>query len=638
MSYASVTVRSGEEGPPIPVAVLVRRLLSLAWRHRIVAIPAVIATIALQILTLAGLAGQGLAIDAVRSAFDPSAPPPHWPFGLAPPEDWSLAGRLGTVAAIVLLAAILAGAARFLTRYGDERFVQACVVDLRQRLYEKLQQLPFGFFDDIDTGQIINRVTLDSQLVRQFIQGVLIRAGIAAITLAIFLAYMIRENAPLALACCALLPAQILVMLRFSRLTKPKYLAQSRQNDVVVKALQESIAGIRVIRVFGRERERGDLFHSLLLKLRERGVEIARDQSRHAPFVQAAGLVSQAVLLGFGGWLVMQGPAEGGIALGTLWVFRGLLDRLAAQAEAIVSIIGETPEALAGAERAFKLLDYPVAITSKPGASLPTLADGTPGISGDIEFRDVTFGYSPQRPVLHGVSFRVRAGETIALVGPTGSGKTTLLSLIPRFYDPQAGAVLIDGVDARDLPLEELRRRIAIVFQEPFLFSHTVESNVAFARPDTGPEQIASATLAASAAEFIEELPERYSTIIGERGVSLSGGQRQRLTIARALLAGPSILILDDATGAVDALTESEIQDSLSEHMRGRTTFIVAHRLSTLRRADRIIVLDQGRIVDVGSHDELMARPGHYRAAALIQLALEEDQPVDHEDTKAKSA
>lgn len=613
----------------MPVGALVHRFLALAWGHRLVALPALLATIAFQALTLAGLAGQGLAIDVVRAAFDPGAPPPRWPGGLEPPPGWPLAGHLAAVAGVVLAAAVLAGAARFFTRYFDERFVQACVVDLRRRLYEKLQRLPFTFFDQIDTGQVINRVAGDSQLVRQFIQGVLIRALIAAVTLAIFLSYMLRTHATLALACAAFFPLQVLVMARYSRLTKPKFLAQSKQNDVVVKALQESIAGVRVIRVFGRERERRRLFRDLLDDLRDKGMEIARDQSLHMPFIQASNVAAQGLLLGFGGWLVLRGPAHGGIALGTLWIFRGLLDRLSAQAEAIVSIIGEAPECLAGAERVYKLLDHPIAIqspTRREEESRPERPIAP--IRGDIEFRNVAFGYAADAPVLHDVSFKVRAGETVALVGPVGAGKTTLLSLIPRFYDPQAGAVLIDGVDAREHALEPLRRAVATVFQEPFLFSNTVASNVAFARPEAPLEDIRAVAEAAAADHFVRELDRGYDTIIGERGVSLSGGQRQRLTIARALLARPAILILDDATGAVDALTESEIQDSLVEHMKGRTTFIVAHRLSTLRRADRIIVLDKGRIVDIGTHDELMTRPGHYRAAALIQLALD-DEPAD---------
>lgn len=608
-------------GPPIPVRELVSRLLSLAWDHKFVALPAIIATIASQALTLASLAGQGLAIDLIRAGADPAAPAPRWPWGAAPPHSWSLVSQALLVGAFILGATLISGFARFLTRVTDELFVQACVVDLRRRLYERLQRLSFRFFDGADTGQIINRITSDAQEVRYFIQGVMIRAAIASITLGIFLAFMLSEHVWLTLACLAAYPLQILVMVRYGRITKPKFLEQSRLNDIVVKALQESIAGVRVIRIFGRERQRADHYAALAARSRDHRVAIARDQASHVPFVQATNILSQAALLGLGGYLVIRSPEHGGIALGSLWVFRGLLDRLAAQADAIVQIVGDTPEALAGAERVFKLLDLPLDVADKP--DIPAHIAAAP-IEGAVVFRNVTFGYRPDRPVLHDVSFKAEPGETIAIVGPTGAGKTTLLSLIARFYDPQAGAVLIDGIDVRDRPLRQVRSAIGIVFQEPFLFSNSIAANVAFGEPDAPMERIVEATRAAAADDFVQRLPDAYNTVIGERGVSLSGGQRQRLTIARALLINPRILILDDATGAVDTITESTIQQALDRFTEGRTTFIVAHRLSTLRRADRIIVLDRGRVVDIGRHDELMSRKGHYRAAALIQLSLDE--------------
>ncbi len=601
-----------------------RRLLALAWKHRLVALPAIAATIAFQALTLAGLWGQGLAIDAIRAEVDPSAPAPHWPPGLEPPPSWPLAAKIALVVAIVLGVSALAGAARFFTRYTDELFVQACVVDLRRRLYAKLQQLSFAFFDTMDTGQIINRVAGDSQQVRMFIQGVVIRAGIAIVTLAIFLWFMASQHLWLTLACLSVFPFQVLVMVRFGRITKPMYLEQSRLGDLVVNSFSESIAGVRVIRVFGRQHEAASRFRRRAQDAFDQRMTLARHAVIHTPFIQASNILAHTILLGYGGWLVLRGTPQGGIALGTFWVFRGLLERLAAQAEAISSIIAEAPESLAGAERVFSLLDRPVEIADRPGAVMPWPDAGADPPGASVEFRNVTFGYSPDRPVLHDVSFKVAPGEALAIVGPTGCGKSTLLSLISRFHDPQAGAVLVNGADVRDVPLSSLRRSIGVVFQEPFLFSTTIEANVAFGAPASPRKEVQRAIEAAAADDFIAALPAGLDTVIGERGVSLSGGERQRLTIARALLVHPSILVLDDATGSVDALTESEIHKALDEFVRGRTTFFVAHRLSTLRRADRVIVLDKGRIVDIGTHDELMNRPGHYRAAALIQLALDE--------------
>ncbi len=615
-----------ESAPAIPVWTLVRRLLALAWEHRLVALPAIAATVAFQALTLAGLWGQGLAIDVIRASVDPAAPAPRWPPAMEPPESWSLILRTGLVVAMVLALSALAGTARFFTRYTDELFVQACVVDLRRRLYAKLQQLPFAFFDKMDTGQIINRVAGDSQQVRMFIQGVVIRAGIAIVTLGIFLWFMAGQHLWLTLACLSVFPFQVLVMVRVGRITKPKYLEQSRLGDLVVNAFSESIAGVRVIRVFGRHREAAARFRDRAQSAFDQRMTLAWDQVIHTPFIQASNIFAHTVLLGYGGWLVLRGVPDGGIALGTFWVFRGLLERLAAQAEAISSIIAEAPESLAGAERVFALLDRPVEIADRPGAKMPEPDAAADESGAGVEFRNVTFGYSPDRPVLHDISLKVAPGETIAIVGPTGCGKSTLLSLVSRFHDPQAGAVLVSGVDVRDLPLAELRRSLGVVFQEPFLFSTTIEANVAFGSPHAPRDDVRRAAEAAAAEEFIAALPAGLDTVVGERGVSLSGGERQRLTIARAMLVRPSILLLDDATGSVDALTESEIHKSLDEFMRGRTTFIVAHRLSTLRRADRVVVLDRGRIVDVGTHDELMNRPGHYRAAALIQLALDEDE------------
>lgn len=601
---------------------LIRRLLGIAWEHKVAALPALLTTIALQLLTLAELAGQGLAIDLIRRQADPDAPPPEWPFGITPPEEWSFLQTIVILGVVVLLLSLLSGAARFGTRVCDELFVQSCIVDLRVRLYDKLQRLGFRYFDTHDTGQIINYVTSDAQSVRSFIQGVMIRLVIAAATLSVFLTYMLREHVWLTLACLTVIPVQVAVMVRYGRKTRPRFLTQARLVDRLVKRLAESIAGVRVIRAFGREKAQAAWFGEAATAAMEHRISIGVSQGVHIPVIQAGNILSLAVLIGVGGYLVMLGPAEGGLALGTLWIFRGLLGRLGSQAEAIVQVVASAPEALAGAQRVFNLIDEPVQIDS------PENARAVDGVHGGIVFEHVSFRYAPDQPVvLEDISFEAKAGETVAIVGPTGSGKTTLLQLIARFHDPTEGRVLLDGEDLRTYDVETLRAGIGVVFQDPFLFSNTIGANVAFGRPDAGEDAVRDVAAAAAADGFIAEQDQAYDTIIGERGVSLSGGERQRLTIARALLVDPPVLLLDDPTGSVDAVTESQIQAALDDYrQRGsakgspRTTFIVAHRLSTLRRADRVIVLEGGRIAATGTHEALMEVDGHYRRAAELQL------------------
>lgn len=613
--------------PPIPLRILLRRLIALAWRHRVIALFAGLITIALQLLAILGLSGQGIAIDLIHHQVTPEAPAPKWPFGLAPPASWSFMDQILLLGGLILAITLSTSIFRYFGRVVDELFVQQCVVDLRTTIYDKLQRLSFRFFDTHDTGQIINRVTGDTQAVRSFIQGVMVRSVVALASLGVFLVFMLKQHATLTLACLSVLPFQVWMMVRYGRKTKPMFTEQARLVDVLIHHFSESIAGVRVIRAFGREKETVANLDRKSADARDQRITIAKDQGRYQPLVQATNMLAQGVLVGYGGFLVLKGELEGGIALGTLWIFRGLLEQLAGQAEAIVQIIASTPEALAGAERVFKLIDEPVTIGSKSDARIA--ADRQPL---SVSFENVTFGYEPDRPVLRNITFAAQPGETIAIVGPTGSGKSTLLSLIARFHDPQSGRVVIDGTDARDWDLHSLRRSIGVVFQEPFLFSNTIRNNIAYGLPEAPIERINEAVASASAADVIGEATNGLDTVVGERGISLSGGQRQRLTIARALVLHAPILILDDATGAVDAVTESSIQQSLDRTEAGRTTFVVAHRLSTLRRADRIIVLDNGEIADIGTHDDLIDRPGHYRAAALIQLALNESESTDESE------
>jgi ATP-binding cassette subfamily B protein len=326
--------------------------------------------------------------------------------------------------------------------------------------------------------------------------------------------------------------------------------------------------------------------------------------------------INRVVLLGYGGYLFITGE----LAMGTgLVVFAGILNEFSSQVQQVGQIANSMQQSLVGAQRVFEVLDEPMEITSPPNA-LPL-----PKARGRVEFDRVTFGYEDE-PVLDQVSFIAEPGQCVAILGATGSGKSTLLSLIPRFYDPDSGRVLIDGHDARQLDLDDLRRSVGLVFQESFLFSNSVEANIAFGHPEATSEQVERAARIAAAHEFVSAMEQGYQTILGEGGVGLSGGQRQRLAIARAVLLDPAILLLDDPTAAIDPETEGEILEAMEGAMAGRTTFIVAHRLSTLRRADRVIVLEHGRIVQAGTHEQLMDTRGQYRWAANLQVGDSESR------------
>lgn len=610
---------------------LVRRLFGLAWRYRLRCAETLAWSILVQALLLSGFISGGLALDILRHYASPdSTGAPVWPFEWAWPGTLSLSGQVTLAAGFVLGFTLLRTLGLYLSRVASEKLIQEIVVNLRVQLYEKLQRMSHSYLDTHDAGGLINRVTSDAQSVRMFIQGVVVRLAIALASLLLFLGYMLTEHALLTVALLSTLPVQVLVMKRYTITVRKRFKEFRESMDRLVQTLQESIVGVKVVKGFGQETQMVDRFEDRNSDAQASRMKIVSAASTYIPMMPVAGFLQLAILLGYGGYLVHRGPIYGGIALGTLWVFLGLIRRLGEQIDTIVQTAATLPDSLTGAERVFELLDTPIEIASPPDAYIP--ADTA---QGAIRFRDVSFRYGNGPLILENINIDVAPGETVAIVGPAGSGKTTLLQLIPRFYDVSEGSIEVDGHDVRAWDLDHLRRSIGLVFQEPFLFSNSILNNVAFGLPEEFDEdRVKQAIADAAGRDFVEGSKKGYATIVGERGLNLSGGERQRLSLARALVLAPPILLLDDTMAAVDARTEVQIQASLDRVMRGRTTLIISHRLSTLRRANRIVVVEHGRVEAVGTHEELMERNAHYREAARLQLQHEHD---DLDDATASS-
>ncbi len=591
---------------------LIKRLLALSWRYKGDCLLVIGLQLVLLTMGLAGLGFAGIGVDVIHHEVVPDTEPPRWPFGLSPPDSWSATAVIGLVSGLVLSLALIRAVLNYKYQMSVAKLVQQKIVpNLRGQVYEKLQKLDFRFFDANASGSIINRVTSDVQNVRIFVDGVLVQALIMIISLVVFLIFMMSIHFSLTLACLATTPLLWVASVMFSRRARPAFVKNRELIDEMVRALAESVQGVFAVKGFGREKEERTKFFDSSNLVRDHMRSIFILVSSFGPSVNMLTHVNITVLLAYGGYLVYNKE----LALGTgIVVFSGLLQQFSNQVSNISGLANKVQRSLTGARRVFEILDTPVAIASSPDAVSMEKSRGS------VEFRHVSFGYSKDEYVLEDVSFAVEPGHIVAVVGATGAGKSALLSLIPRFYDPDKGEVYIDGVDAKRLKLEDLRRNIGIVFQESFMFSNTIASNIAFGNPWADRERIEKAAKLASAHEFILEMPQGYDSVLGEAGSNLSGGQRQRLAIARALLLEPSILILDDPTAAIDAGTEDEILRAMDNAMKGRTTFVVAHRMSTLRRSDYVIVLDNGCVVQTGSHDELLSSRGLYRNLANLQV------------------
>ncbi|MEY3392290.1 MAG: hypothetical protein RLZZ322_1139 [Verrucomicrobiota bacterium] len=590
-------------------AATLRRLLRIAWSYRADCLQLLGLQLAVVFLTVAVIALAGVGIDFIRHCADRTVAAPALPFFV--PADASDRAVLAWLGAGIFVAALARAALSFAFGLVSVRFLHGrIVVNLRAQVFAKLQQLSFRFFDGNASGSIINRVTSDAHAVRIFIEGVLLQLAIIAVTLVACSAYMFRTDWRLSLACLSVLPFQVWFAVRFSRRVRPAYEENRELMDRMVLGFSENVQGIQVVKGFALEPRIQARFAGWSEAIRVQKRKVFGEIALFWPVIDGLNRLSMAILLGYGGWMV----ARGEIALGTgLVAFAGLLQQFSTQVTTLAAVVDNAQVSLAGAKRIFEILDTDPGVASAPGARSPGR------FLGRVAFEDVSFEYQDNATVLRGLSFVAEPGRRIAIAGATGAGKSALLSLIPRFYDPRSGRVTLDGHDLRDLPLPELRRQVGIVFQENFLFSNSIAANIAFGHPEATLERIERAARVAGAHEFIAALPEGYETHLGEGGVNLSGGQRQRLAIARALLLEPTVLLLDDPTSAIDAETEKEIMAAMEAAMVGRTTFIVAHRLSTLRRADLILVLDHGRLIQTGTHAELMAKDGHYRRAILVQ-------------------
>ncbi len=520
--------------------------------------------------------------------------------------------RMLVIASIILsIIGIIMAVITYAQRYLSEWIAAHIGFDLRNQLYNHIQHLPFAYHDYAQTGQLISRCIEDVRAIERFTGSGVVDLVRLAILMVGIITLLFAENARL--AAIALLPMIPLVFITtdFGRKIGKLFLVVDNLLGELSSRLQENVTGVQVVRAFAREPYEIKRFDTANRGLYKARLKVIGEWSKILPssvFLVSLGTI---LILWFGGQLVLQGE----MTIGEIVAFNSYLLLLTLPAQQLTWLVNLAGEAVAGVQRTYEILDLAPAIRTPENATKLSV------LSGSVEFNNVSLNYSQEKThALEDIQLKVLPNQIIALIGPTGSGKTSLVNLIPRFYDVSQGKVLVDGIDVRQVDLTSLRRQIGIVLQTSLLFSISVRENIAYGNPDASMEEIIQAAKAAQADEFITGLPDGYETTVGERGITLSGGQRQRVAIARALLMNPRILILDDSTSSVDTQTERQIQNALNFLMQGRTTFVIAHRLSTVRRADLILVMDKGRIVERGKHHELLEMDGLYRQIYELQL------------------
>ncbi|HVM03363.1 MAG TPA: ABC transporter ATP-binding protein, partial [Acidimicrobiales bacterium] len=482
------------------------------------------------------------------------------------------------------------------------RLALAVQHDLRNDIFARLQRLDFARHDEARTGQLVSRAGSDVTLVQTLLNFLPLMTG-NVVMVVVSVAVMAVLSPLLTVVALVAVPLLVVLAARLRTTVFPAAWDASQRAAEVAGVVDEAVTGVRVVKAFGQERRELERLARASEDLFASRLRAARIEARYAATFQLVPALSQVAVLALGGWLALRGR----ITVGTFLAFSSYLLQLVGPVRMLSAVLVVAQQARAGAQRIFEVLDSNPGVVERPGAV------ALPALRGEVAFDAVSFGYLRSEPVLEGFSLTVAPGETVALVGTSGSGKSTVAMLLPRFYDVHEGAVRVDGVDVRDATFDSLRRQVGVVFEETFLFSDTVRANIAYGRPDATDEEVVAAARAAEAHQFVTSLPDGYDTVLGERGLTLSGGQRQRIALARALLTDPRILVLDDATSAVDSRVEAEIHATLRRVLRGRTTLLVAHRRSTLHLADRIAVVDGGAVVDVGTDAELLARCPLYR-------------------------
>jgi ABC-type multidrug transport system fused ATPase/permease subunit len=517
----------------------------------------------------------------------------------------------------IIIAVTAFGIVNFAITYVHGYAAQSIVKDLRSDYYSSLQYKSFRFYDSTAVGDLVSRATMDMQIVDNFLRTWVSVVANAVFTVIVVFGVMYSISPSMSLIAIAPMPLIFYLTTQLWTKTMPLFRKMQLILGRLGAYIQQNIIGMKVVRIFGREKELEDGFKHVEAIFVDTAITAGRIQSKYMPSPQAILTLGITFVYLYGGNLIASSTM---LTIGGLTLFTRYMMRLSFPLRDLSMLSGVWINASAGLERIYEIMDIPNDVEDKANAKRLTVK------RGEVEFKDVTFGYVKDRPVLRNISFKANPGEKIAILGATGSGKTSLIYLIPRFYDVDSGGIYIDGVDVKNFKISSLRSQIGLVLQDVFVFSGTIKDNIAFGKPDASMKKIVSAAKLARIHDFIETLPKKYNAIVGERGVTLSGGQRQRITIARAFLTNPKILILDDSLSFVDAKTEQLIQEAIDEAMKGRTCFIIAQRLSTIKNANRIMVLDNGEIVEFGTHSELMAKGRVYRRIYETQFV---EKPLD---------